>query len=304
MKTKIIAAAFLGWLTTLPMAANAWDCKLAEGIWDYKYQTSINGITGIGVGRSIKITVNGQIVNLPSFTTFYTGTRQGVTLFSEKMVYDARAVDCKEWVNLWALSNDLSEMQLFISDTDTSEVPGHKSYKRVSPLPSISQTNSNRNSSSGNTNSGNTIYGNSSGNGTSYGSAVAGGRAEGDNGGADLAKNSLDEEGKNMSECINLLEVSGQYAIQNRCDTAIMVKYCAEGSFAKSSNNYAMRCGAGIHSNVIDAKDYGKGLTTVQPGGQSMIAATPSAHMKMYACEYPRNPYLVSYNPPKGVCGP
>ena len=169
MKIKILLAAFLGWLTAMPMVANAWDCKLAEGVWGFTYKIfSGNGLTGTGIDDSVNITVKGQQVTVPNMTVNYSEIRQGATVASDTFNEPGYSADCNEWTKTWGISDDLMEMRLSLTNAK-----GYKSWKRISPLPSLSQNNSNRNPTSNNTNSGNTPYGsssgNASGNGTPYG---------------------------------------------------------------------------------------------------------------------------------------
>lgn len=278
----------------MPLKAIAWDCELVEGVWQrsisaghcgYKYE-NVNVIANSG-NVTIQPTSVGQCIPSGHCSCLDDSNKpSNGPVTSSRYGHPGAQLSCEQFTKNLIISSD----HLKINSAD-----GTETWIRTSTSTSTSASAS-RNSRSNQ--SASTPYSN----GTPYGGSNPTGESQEEDSATSGNKFNTDN-GKNMSDCINLTESSGQYVIQNSCDTAITVTYCAEGHFAKSSNNFAMQCGKGLHSNVIDAKDYGKGMTTVQPSGQSVIAATPGAHIKMFACEYPHNPYLVSYNPPRGVCG-
>lgn len=268
--------------------AHAWDCKLAEGIW----QRSISINNGCKYKyENVKVLVNnrqvaiqpapiGQCVPINKCSCVDDNDKPSSgPVVSSRYGHPGNQISCEQFTRNFNLASGNSAL----NSNDGQESWNKKSsYQSDSIKPAQSSSSS-------------TPYN------LPYENTVA--ENEVNNNSNDQSDTDVSGVGKNMSGCVSLASDSqGQYIFKNSCNEPIEVAYCVEGVFKKSSTNESMKCGKGIYQNVIGRKSYTQGSTRVAAMGSNMIAAWAGGSVRWFACEKFSTPYLTSYNPPEGVC--
>ena len=270
----------------MPIKAIAWDCELATGTW----QRSINSAGSCSYKyENVNITTNSGSVTIHplSIGQCIPSGRCGClddnnkpssgSVSSSRYGHPGAQMSCAQLTKGFTISSD----QLRISSSD-----GNETWIRTSKSVSASK-NSRLNQSTS------TPYGN----GTPYGSPNASGSGQVDDLVTSVNQSSTDNEGKNMSHCLEVVQSSLSItSFKNNCSQQVAYSFCAA-----NSKNPALKCKA-RYSTVIGQDDYSKGGGTVSAGGITYITPDHGESIRWFACEAPATPYLTSYNPPMGVC--
>lgn len=274
-------------LGIVSIPAHAWDCKLAEGVWQrnisinngckYKYEN----VKVLVNNRQVVIQPSpmGQCVPINKCSCLDDNNKPSSgSVVSSRYGHPGNKISCEQFTRNFNLTSGNSALSSNDGQESWSKNSSNQSesIRPAESSPSVTPYN------------------------LPYESTVAENDVNSNSNEESVAD--VSDDAKNMSDCVSLKESNGQYFFQNTCNQPIEVAYCAEGEFPKGSNNRAMRCGKGIYQKVIGHVSYNQGLVGVPAGGSNRLTATPDAAIKWFACKRLVHPYLTSYNPPEGVC--
>lgn len=268
--------------------AYAWDCKLAEGVWQrnisinngckYKYENVKVLINNRQV--VIRPVSTGQCVPINKCSCLDDSNKPSSgPVVSSRYGHPGSQTSCEQFTRNFNLASGNSALSSNDGQESWSKNSSNQSesIRPAESSPSVTPYN------------------------LPYESTVAENDANSNSN--DQPDTDVSGVGKNMSGCVSLASDSqGQYIFKNSCNEPIKVAYCVEGVFAKGSTNDAMKCGKGIYQDVIGHKSYTQGSTGVAAMGSNMIAAWAGGSVRWFACEKSSTPYLTSYNPPEGIC--
>ncbi|MEI2614049.1 MAG: hypothetical protein V9G21_03135 [Methylotenera sp.] len=280
---------FLGLTSMLcflvPIKAVAWDCELAEGVWQrsisggarcgYKYE-NVNVIANNG-NVTIQPTPIGQCIPSGHCSCLDDNNKPfNGPVSSSRYSHPGAQISCGQLTKNFNISSDRLKM---------NSADGSEAWVKTSSSSSVSK-NSRLNPSAS------TPYGN----GTPYGTSIANGSNLGEDSVSSDSQSSTDNEAQNMSQCLEVIQSNSITSFKNNCNQEVAYTFCAA-----DSKNPALKCKA-RYSTVIGQDNYGKGGGMVSAGGITYITPDHGESIRWFACETPATPYLTSYNPPKGVC--